>query len=219
MTGDRRAAVASTAALVGIVVAGCAHPGGSSHSHRPRTAAVVRPAAVPAFASSPPADTAEGARAVAVADVAASQNWLYLRDGEVDQSVRAMAAPTAAAALVQSELAELRDAREALSRSSGRVWWIVRPLTSRVERFDPGAARVDVWTVTVLSAVDVAAPQADWARVTVDLVWVDGSWRLVDIAEAAGPTPQTGTKDTPWQAGSFDKALDGYQRIGSEVGG
>src|SRR5205814_6092222 len=119
--------------------------------------------------------------------------------------------------LSQQTVAEMRTAREALATSPGRVWWFVRPLASRIERFDGGSARVVVWTVTILSASEVAVPQADWMRVAVDLTWVDESWRVRAIADTPGPTPTTGPKDRPWQPDQFDTALDGFQRVGSEA--
>ncbi len=162
------------------------------------------------------AHSERGARAAAIAYATASQDWLYLSDEEVERSVRAMATETAGAALSADIVAEVRAAREALARSPGRVWWLVRPLASRVERLEPTSARVVVWTMTMLSAADVALPQADWARVSVELVWAGGAWRAQSIAEVPGPTPMVGTKDRPWQPEPFDEALGGFERIASE---
>ena len=141
--------------------------------------------------------TERGARAAAIAYATAQQDWLYLSDEEVERSVRAMATETSGTALSADTVAEVRIARAALARSPGRVWWLVRPLASRVERLEPTSARVVVWTMTVLSAADVALPQADWARVSVELVWAGGAWRAQSIAEVPGPTPMVGTKDRP----------------------
>ena len=161
--------------------------------------------------------TEDSARASAITFATASQDWLYLRDDEVERSVRAIATPAAADELSRATVAELRTAREALAKSPGRVWWLVRPLASHVERVDGTNARVVVWTVTVLSASDVAVPQAEWTRVAVDLEWIGASWRVEAIADTPGPTPMTGTKDRPWQPEPFDAALDGFERVGSEV--
>ncbi len=162
--------------------------------------------------------TEDGARAAAIAFATASQDWLYLSDEQVDRSVRAVAGAAAVDTLSRETVAELRAARDALRQSPGRVWWLVRPLASRVERFEPASARVVVWTVTVLSAADVAMPQAEWMRVAVELVWEQGAWRVQSIAEVPGPTPTTGTKDRPWQPEPLDTALDGFQRAGSPPG-
>ena len=160
--------------------------------------------------------TEQGARTTAIVFATASQDWLYMTDEQIDRSVRAIATASAGPSLSRETVADLRTARDALAKSPGRVWWLVRPLASRVERFDPASARVVVWTVTVLSAADVALPQADWVRVTVDLVWAEDSWRLGAINDAPGPTPMTGTKDRPWQPEPFDDALKGFERVSSE---
>ena len=141
----------------------------------------------------PPAqDRSEsGARATAIALATASQDWLYLDDEQIDRAVRAIATASAGPSLSAETVAELRTARDGLAKSTGRVWWLVRPLASQVERFDQETARVVVWTVTILSAADVALPQADWMRVTVDLAWDGDAWRLQAIADVPGPTLET----------------------------
>lgn len=160
--------------------------------------------------------TEQGARTTAIVFATASQDWLYMTDEQIDRSVRAIATASAGLSLSRETVADLRTARDALAKSPGRVWWLVRPLASRVERFGPASARVVVWTVTVLSAADVALPQADWVRVTVDLVWAEDSWRLEAINDLPGPTPMTGTKDRAWQPEPFDDALKGFERVSSE---
>lgn len=154
-----------------------------------------------------------GARAAAMTFASASQRWLYLEDVEVEASVAAVSTPVAAPALAREVLDEVRVARESLSNSPGRVWWIVRPLAVDVDAYTPDRARVVVWTVTVLSASDVALPQSDWTTVTVDLAWHDGDWRVDAIADVPGPTPMLGPRDQPWQPEPFDDALDGFERV------
>ena len=161
-------------------------------------------------------DDEAGARAAAMTYASASQRWLYLDDAGVEAAVSAISTPVAGPRLTREVLEEVRVARESLWRTPGRVWWIVRPLAVEVETFTPERARVAVWTVTVLSASDVALPQSDWTTVTVDLAWHDGDWRVDDIADAPGPTPMLGPRDQPWQPEPFDDALAGFERV--EVG-
>jgi hypothetical protein len=189
-------------------------PSPTSSAHNPPSLAAPAPPA----AAAPSGDRSEaGARAAAIAYATASQDWLYLSDADIDRQVRALATPAAASSLSAQMVANLGAARDALAASTGRVWWLVRPLASNVERFDGTTARVDVWTVTVLSATGVALPQADWMRVGVELSWVDTSWRVQAVDTTPGPTPATGTSDRPWQAAPFDAALDGFQRVGDET--
>ncbi|MGH9031756.1 MAG: hypothetical protein ACRDZV_06460 [Acidimicrobiia bacterium] len=157
-----------------------------------------------------------GAQAAAMTYAAASQRWLYLDDAAVEAAVVAISTPTAAPRLAREVLDEVRVARESLSQTPGRVWWIVRPLAVDVEAFTPERARVAVWTVTVLSASDVALPQSDWTTVTLDLAWHEGDWRVDRTADAPGPTPMLGPRDQPWQPEPFDDALAGFERV--EVG-
>lgn len=220
----RRRALVAVTLLVALVVGFGVGNSRSQPGGRTRAAAHVahqppsdsgEPAAGRVAEGGDPSET--GARAAAIAYATASQDWLYLSDEDVERSVTAIATPAAGPQLSQETVTELRAARDALAKSPGRVWWVVRPLASRVERFDRQTARVVVWTVTVLSASDVALPQADWMRVAIDLARVDGEWRVQAIAEVPGPTPMTGTKDRPWQPEPFDTALEGFERVNSEA--
>jgi hypothetical protein len=161
--------------------------------------------------------TEEGARAAALTFVEVSQRWLYLTDAEIERELAAITTPDSAELVIDETLADVRTARDPLSESSGRVWWVVRPLASDVEALTSTQARVAVWAVTVLSAADVAVPQADWVTVRVSLEFVDGRWLLDDITDEAGPTPRAGVRDEPWEPEPFDDALDGFDRVGAEA--
>ncbi|MDQ3642056.1 MAG: hypothetical protein M3450_11505, partial [Actinomycetota bacterium] len=149
--------VAAAGGLValGLVTSGVLtrSPTRSPSSPSPAVVDAPRPISSPA----PGQDRTEhGARTTAIVFATASQDWLYMTDEQIDRSVRAIATASAGPSLSRETVIDLRTARDALAKSPGRVWWLVRPLASRVERFDPASARVVVWTVTVLSAADVA---------------------------------------------------------------
>jgi hypothetical protein len=154
-----------------------------------------------------------GAVAASLAYTALSQRWLYASDDEVAAMVAGVAAPHAEERLTREVLAEVRTARRELAASPGRVWWLVHPLAWKTLAYSPSAASVAVWTVTVLSAAEVAAPQAEWMTVTVDLSWTDGGWRVETVNDRPGPTPMTGPRDDPWDAEPFDDALAGFTRL------
>lgn len=158
----------------------------------------------------------DGAAQAAIAYSAVSQGWLYLTDDEIRAAVVEVATPAAAPRLAEDVVADVSVARGRLGASAGRVWWLVRPLAWDVESYASDEARVSVWTVTVLSAAGVAAPQTEWMTVAVDLAWVDGGWRVDAVRSAPGPTPMTGPNDRPWDAEPFDHALSGFTRIGAE---
>jgi hypothetical protein len=177
-------------------------------------APAVRPTSVVARAAAPAAKPdAAGAREAALATVAAAQRWIYLNDTQLESEVRAVATPEAADRLVREELEQVSVARASLATSPGRVWWVVRPLAWRADTATRDTARIAVWTLTVLSAADVAVPQADWLTVTVDLRWSNGRWLVDAIRDQPGPTPATGLRDEPWQPEPFDDALSGFTRI------
>ena len=157
-----------------------------------------------------------GAVAAAVAYATASQRWLYFTDEEIDAAVAEIATPVAAPRMAEDVVAEVSMAREQLAQSSGPIWWLVRPLAWRVDDYRDTDARVSVWTVTILSAAGVAAPQSEYLTVTLDLSWVDGDWRVDGVRDTPGPTPITGPHDQPWDAEPFDNALDGFTRMDGE---
>jgi hypothetical protein len=155
----------------------------------------------------------------AVAYVVDSQRWLYLADDQITAAVTALAAPEAADRLAGQVVAEMREARSRLTVSPGPVWWLVRPLAVRIDHTSPTAMGVSVWTVSVLSAEAVAAPQSSWSTVTVDLDWHnDGGWRVVAVRDRPGPTPAVGPKDPAWNAAPFADALEGFARLDRVAG-
>ena len=158
----------------------------------------------------------DGSIAAAVSYATAAQRWLYFTDDEIRAAVAEIATPTAATRMADELVLDVSTAREQLATSSGRIWWLVRPLAWRVDHHGVDEARVSVWLVTILSAAEVAAPQSEFSTVTLDLAWVDGDWRVDGVRDTPGPTPITGPQDQPWDAEPFDDALDGFTRLDGE---
>jgi hypothetical protein len=154
-----------------------------------------------------------GAVAAAIAYTSASQEWLYLSDDEIRRAVSDIATSDAADRLASEVVDEVRTSRDQLAEASGRVWWLVHPLAWRVESFARDEATVAVWTMTLLSASEVAVPQTAWMTVTVDLAWFNGAWRVDAVRDRPGPTPMTGPRDEPWDARPFDEALAEFTRL------
>lgn len=230
MTSQRRrlapAAIGVAALVTAALVVGVGH-GDARKSSQPATTTTA-PVLAPVAPAGPGPSTERagipvgfahseaGARAAAITYATASQRWMYFDDDGVERAVRGIASSAASARLVDEVGDEVRAAREGLTASAGRVWWIVRTLATRVESHRPDAARVSVWVVSVLSAADVAMPQSDWRTVTFELVWEDGDWRVDGIRDAPGPTPMLGPRDRPWPPELLDEHLDGFARL--EVG-
>lgn len=226
MAGGRVRIVAVVAALfvVGgvLVVRASSSPAGTGDGRSDPT--VQQPAAAgssqsrsPGAVSGVPAgEGEEGAVVTSLELASAAQDWLYLSDGELEAQVRSVAAAASADRLVEEVIAEVGLARDALARSPGRVWWVVRPLAWRVDTFTPGRAQVSVWTVSVLSAADVAMPQSDWTTTVFDLEWDGDGWRLVSMSDTPGPTPQLGGRDEAWEPEPFEESLVGFMRVGAD---
>ena len=189
-----------------------------SSAGEPSASAVREVAPRPEPAHPPAEATEQGAVDVALQLAAAPQRWLYLTDADLESAVRGAASPRAADRLVTDVTAEVGLVRDALRQSTGRIWWIVRPLAWRLEEFDVDRASVSIWTVSILSASDVALPQSDWFTSRFDLEWFAGRWLLAATRDEPGPTPQLGGRDKPWQPEPFDDALAGFTRVGEEEG-
>ena len=216
-------AVVSTVVVLGgvlLVRTSSSPPDNADHQRRPIESDGPASTFVPADGRSAGAADSDsdkvGAVAAALDLAAAAQDWLYLSDEDLETAVRAVAAPTSADRLVEQTIAEVGLARDALARSPGRVWWVVSPLASRVDTFTPGRAQVSVWTVSVLSAADVAMPQSDWTTTVFDLEWDGIRWRLISALDTPGPTPQIGGRDEAWEPEPFDDSLSGFTRVGAE---
>ena len=228
---SRRTAIIATVIVVALVAGvllvrlGQGSRPSDDGNETPSAAEAPRPT-VPAGVAGPAGDAAgvpvgfsadePGAVAAAVAYATASQRWLYFTDEEIEAAIAEIATPVAAPRLAEDVVADVSMAREQLAQSSGRIWWLVRPLAWRVDDFRDTEARVSVWTVTILSAASVAAPQSEFLTVTLDLSWVDGDWRVDGVRDTPGPTPITGPHDQPWDAEPFDQALDGFTRMDGE---
>ena len=228
---SRRAAIIATVVVVALVAGvlflrfSSDSPTGSDHSDAPSATEAPRPT-VAAGVVGPAGDAAgvpvgfsadePGAVAAAVAYATASQRWLYFTDDEIEAAIATIATPVAAPRLADDVVTDVSMAREQLAQSSGRIWWLVRPLAWRVDDYRDTTARVSVWTVTILSAAGVAAPQSEFLTITLDLAWVDGDWRVDAVRDTPGPTPITGPHDQPWDAEPFDRTLDGFTRVDGE---
>jgi hypothetical protein len=216
--GSRRRIAAAVLAAPACLAAGTALlRGGSDGDDRPASSSPVVTNSTLQLASAEVDETEalseDGAAGAAVRVVAASQDWLYLTDDEVRAAVLAVATPGAGPALADLTVSDVSTARSDLGLSPGPVWWVVHPLASRVVGFASDAAQVEVWAVTVLAAVDIAAPQAEWLTVTVDLAWAGERWLVESIRDRPGPSPMLGPRDQPWDAAPFTDALDGFERL------
>jgi hypothetical protein len=156
-----------------------------------------------------------GAVAAAVSYATAAQNWLYLSNEQVAESAGAVTVPEVRDRLVGELVDQVGLLRDELVEASGTVWFVMAPLATRVDSHSAEHAVVRVWLVRVLSADGVAVPQSGWETMRFELAWHDGDWRIADVAEVEGPTPQLEAGLQPWSAGYLDRELEGFTRVGA----
>ena len=226
----RSVAVAAALALVG-VLAGAALRGTTDRPEpsAPRVVSVDRAAAGGGEAPSTNEGEREapggltvgfphdkpGAVAAAVSYAAAPQTWLYLPDSEVRASAEAVTVPgPPGAELVDRLVDDARLLRAELEKANGTVWFVVSPLATKVELYSDTRATVRVWLVRVLSADGIAVPQSGWQTLSFRLAWHEGDWRMVEVTEADGPTPQLEAGLQPWSSRYLDEQLAGFSRVG-----
>lgn len=169
----------------------------------------------PASATAPPTPpnptatpTAEGARAAALAYLAAGP---ALAAGDVDQAVATQRAMATAAAGDQLA-AGLRSQRAALAEAFGPRplrWWVA-PLATRVTTNGPEEAEVAIWYVSVLAAGD-QAPFEQWRLVRLQLAWEDGAWKVAGEHDGAGPRPGVLPRPEPSTAAELAAATEGFE--------
>jgi hypothetical protein len=86
------------------------------------------------------------------------------------------------------------------------------PVAYRIVRRAPNRVTVQLWTVGVVGNEQGAAPQANWARLTLTLGWVGGDWKYVAVApRQSGPTPRLGPAAAPTVASRFIVQLHGFR--------
>ena len=69
--------------------------------------------------------------------------------------------------------------------------WIESPLTVTVTDWSTEAATVRVWSQLVIGVASESTVQVMWRTHTVRLVWEADDWKVDDVTQTEGPTPQT----------------------------
>lgn len=209
----RAAYVAVAAFLLGLA-AGGVHRGGSSPDERVAAASSsdttpVAAAAAPRRGAVPGgfARSTVGAVAAATGYVTTGQLLLDVDPLAAEAAVRQMASTATADAQVADTLAKLAAARAALSEGTGPIRFTQAALAWRLDSYTQRRARVAVWSVGVLSRLDVAPPQASWSTSTLDLVWETGDWRIRSETITPGPAPMLDASAAPATSAELETAL------------
>lgn len=136
--------------------------------------------------------TRDGALAAAVSAVGLTGD--VARAGFITRAdmIRTFATDRFAPMLVELSADQLDEMISELTPAgvaAGSVTLTELALTAHVAAFDESAAVVEVWSVTVMSVGDVAAPRQVWRTVTVELAWEGDDWRVDGWTSVPGPTP------------------------------
>lgn len=156
------------------------------------------------------ARTETGAVTAAASFVTTGQALVDMDPLAVEVAVRQMAAQTTADRQITMILADLRGLRDTLSAGSGPITFRQAALAARCDEFEPGRARVAVWSVGVLSREGIAAPQAGWRISAFDLVWERDDWRIETERITPGPSPTIDGSTVPATSTQLEVLLDGY---------
>jgi hypothetical protein len=194
----------------------------------PSVTAANPPAAnPPASAGAPAAARASTVGPARVVD-GVGVGWAHSRDGAVaaatnytvalggtlmfdpvarDKAIAALAAPEAGAALRRAlgEAAELT--RKGLNLPEGaaaasQAVVVTTPVRHRVERYDHKKARIAIWTAGLAGSQTVAVTQG-YGVTVVDLEWVKGDWKQVNVTSRPAPIPLAPGDEVPSKADAF----------------
>lgn len=156
-----------------------------------------------------------GAVAASVAFVCTGQSLLSMDPLSAEDAVRQMASSATADHQAQQATSALREVRARLASGTGPIIYRQAAVSTRVDLFSPDRARVEVWSVGVLSRQGIAPPQAAWAISTFDLVWERDDWRVVSEMVVPGPAPIIDNSTPPATAVQLEAALSGFTDTGS----
>lgn len=161
-----------------------------------------------------PAGAAAVAAVAATGDVAAA-GFITRAD-----MIRELATVRFAPSLIDESSAQL-DAMTAELTTAGIPAATVRfhelPLTADVTELGPSRATVEVWSVTIVTVADRAAPRQLWRTVTVTVAFDDDRqrWLVDDWTTKPGPTPSLAVDSEIAATAEVDAVL-GWTPVGGD---
>lgn len=216
------AAGAATAVVIAVTVvrhddAGRATPAVPVQQARtqsgPSAVSTPSPASPTALAATPTfGHDADGARAAALAYLAAGPSLATMDEDDAVAAQRAMASANTADELATN----LRDERAALVEGfgPGRLRWWVAPLATSVAAQSPDAAEVSIWYVSVVAPAG-RPPYEDWRLARTGLVWEASTWKVAAEHDGPGPRPGVMARPEPSSPAELTGALAGFVAIGA----
>jgi hypothetical protein len=200
-------------------------PEGAAPAAAPPSVTAANP---PRTADAPATTASKAGPAREVPGVGVGVGWAHTQDGAVaaatnytvalggtmvfdpaarDKAIAVLAAPEAHTALRRAlgEAAELT--RKGLKLPGGaaaasQAVVVTVPLRHRVERYDQGKARIAIWTTGLAGSQAVTVTQG-YGVTVVDLKWVKGDWKQVNVTSRPAPAPLAPGDEVPAKADAF----------------
>lgn len=197
--------IAALALIVGLLIGRASAPSGPADPvPRPGSGPSRVQAGVPVgFAR-----TREGAAAAVASYQRAFADAAILAPAVMRRRIEVVASPD----YVRTMLAANSPGRERLARGpigqgvrhGIQTLYVGVPIGYRIESFSRHRARVLTWGFTLLGNASAVAPQAYFGLTHVDLLWLEGDWKISGTEASFGPTPQMKTPPGP---------VDGYSVV------
>ena len=222
-----RLATLATVATVAAAATGCGPSISGATGPPPSTVAVPDAGRGPAPIGAPDADhpgpttvvdgapmgyrhDRAGARAAGVSFARLNEALVQMSEQAAAAAWRAMAAESAAEALVADVVARLATVRKRWP--VGALTYRVAPLAVRVDEAASGGMDVSVWYVGVVAGAGLPTYE-EWVTDTYRLVWERGDWRVASFSDAPGPRPEPGPQEAD-SAPEIDARLAGFESVG-----
>jgi len=149
-------------------------------------------------------DTAAGARAAAVGWVSSLGTLIRLGPIATADALRAVTSARVAEATIDRFRTERDQFTTQFHADPSQAIWIESPLTVTVTDWSPEAATVRVWSQLVVGVPSESTVQVMWRTHTVVLVWEDDDWKVDDVTQVEGPTPQATPENLPSSGTEFE---------------
>ena len=156
-----------------------------------------------------PSNVLDAARSVAVRAVAMTGQVASAGFASRADLIASFTTADFAPVLLDQTNQQMRDlTREFVGQGVGltSLRAVETPLTAEVVATTAGA-RVTVWSVLVVAVTDVGPARQMWRTVTLDLIAIDGVWRVETWESVPGPTPLPPTNASFDDGPSFDAPL------------
>jgi hypothetical protein len=147
--------------------------------------------------------TEAGARAAAVGWVSSLGALIRLGPIAAQDAVRALTSKRVAESTIDKFRADRDRFADQFGADPANAIWIESPLAVHTVEWSPDRAVVAVWSQLVVGAPTGNTVQALWRTHTVTVVWEGDDWRVDDVTEVEGPTPDVAPGDLPVSGADF----------------